>query len=276
MPDFPKLPIITPPSNKAPQLPVITPDPPKLSLREKYGALYYLGIAGLGVSIALVSSFAYGLWALRDIWSAVFILHHEGKPEAERIRSAWAIARHPSVNDRQKSDIALRKDLPRLARYVIAEGLTSQSIQSDPKAYALMVAKSEGWPDWFRLLMARPMAYGVGEGYRIPWEPLDLLRERKDPAIALWATYTRAAMEPGDAPALHALQQAAGRGDRFAPLASLLESAAKSRGDDRVKKLDEATAWLRTHHPEAAEIWKGWTVIDGRLVETSSAGSPGG
>ena len=276
MPDFPKLPIITPPSNKFPELPVITPDPPRLSLREKYGALYYLGVAGLAISIALVSSFAYGVWTLRDVWSAVYTLHHEGKPEAERIRSAWAIARHPSVNDRQKSDIALRKDLPKLARYVIAEGLTSQSIQTDPKGYALMVAKSEGWPDWFRLLMARPMAYAVGEGYRIPWEPLDLLREHKDPAIALWATYTRAAMEPGDAPALQALEQAASRGDRFAPLAALLESAARNQGDGRVQKLDEATAWLRTHHPEASEIWKGWTVKDGKLVETPSAGSPGG
>ena len=92
MPDFPKLPIITPPGNKFPELPVITPDPPRLSLREKYGALYYLGIAGLAISITLVAGFAYGVWALRDVWSAVYVLHHEGKPEADRIRSAWAIA----------------------------------------------------------------------------------------------------------------------------------------------------------------------------------------
>ena len=276
MPDFPKLPIITPPGNKVPELPVITPDSPKASLREKYGALYYLGIAGLAVTVALVSTFAYGVWVLRDIWWAVYTLHHEGKPEEERIRAAWAIARHPSAIDQQKYDIALRKDLPKLARYVIAEGLTSQAIQADPKGYALMVAKSEGWPDWLRLLMARPMAYAVGEGYRIPWEPLDLLRENRDPVIALWATYTRAAMEPGDPPALRALEQAAGRGDRYSPLAALLVSAAKSEGKDRLAKLDEATAWLRTHHPEAVEIWKGWAVKDGQLVEIPSKSPPEG
>ena len=58
-----------------------------------------------------------------------------------------------------------------------------------------MVAKSEGWPDWLRLLMIRPMAYGVGEG--LP-DRLGAARpapgENPDPAIALWATYTRAVM----------------------------------------------------------------------------------
>ncbi|WP_435007136.1 hypothetical protein P12x_004510 [Tundrisphaera lichenicola] len=267
MPDFPELPIIPPSKNPFPELPVITPDPPRKSLREKYGGLYYLGIAGLVVSLFLVTSFAYGVWALRDIWTAVYTLHHDGRSEPDRIRSAWAIARHPSVNDRQRSDMALRKTLPKLARYVLAESLTSESIQADPKGYALMVARSEGWPDWFRLLMARPMAYGVGEGYQISWEPLDQLRQHKDPAIALWATYTRAAMAPGNPQALKALQEAAARGDRYSPLAALLEAAALTEGADRVEKLDEATRWLRDHHPEAIEIWKGWAEKDGKLVQ---------
>ena len=120
-----------------------------------------------------------------------------------------------------------------------------------------MVARSEGWPDWLRLLMARPMAYAVGEGYRIPWEPLDLLRENKDPAIALWATYTRAAMEPGD-PRPPGPRAGRRPGRPFAGLAAAARRRRQRRGEARVPKLDEATAWLGAHHPEAAELWKGW------------------
>ena len=276
MPDFPKLPIINPPGTSPPELPILKPDGPRLTLREKYGALYYLGVAGLAVSLALVATFAYGVWALRDIWGAVYILHDDSRAEPDRIRAAWAIARHPSVNDRMRSDMALRTTLPKLARYILAEGLTSESIQADPKGYALMVARSEGWPDWFRLLMARPMAYGVVEGYQIPWGPLDLIRQHNDPALALWATFTRSAMAPGDPLALQALRQAAARGDRYAPLASLLESAARAEGPARARKLDEATRWLRDHYPEAAEVWKGWREEDGRIVEVPPSGSVAG
>lgn len=273
MPDFPQLPIITTPGRPFPQLPVVTPAPPRLTLQEKYGGLYYLGIAGLVFSIGLVGKFAYDIWVTRDFWTAIATLHDEKRSEPERIRAAWAVARHPTANDRQRFDIAVRKDLPRLARYVIAEGLTSEAIRADPKGYALMVARSEGWPDWLRLLMARPMAYGVGEGYRIAWEPLDLLREHKDPAIALWATYTRAAMPPGDSPAARALEAATAGPGPFQPLAALLDAAAKADGQIRLKKLDEATAWVRTHHPEALEVWSGWAEKDGQLIGPAT-GSP--
>jgi hypothetical protein len=215
----------------------------------------------------MVAIFGYGVWALRDVWSSVYVLHHEGRAEAERIKAAWVIARHPSVNDRQRSDIAFRKTLPPLARYIIAEGLTSEAIRTDPKEYAMMIAKSEGWPNWLRLLMVRPMAYGVGEGYRIAWEPLDLLRENPDTAIALWATYTRAVMAPGDPAAAQALEEATRKEGPFQELAWTLDVAARADGDARIAKLDEATAWLRSHHPEAKELWKGWAERDGKLVK---------
>jgi hypothetical protein len=269
MPDFPKLPIVTPPGNTFPELPILTPDPPRTSLREKYGNLYYLAIAGLAVTLSVLGRFAYGLWATRDVWTAVYVLHEPTRPDLERIQAAWVLARSPSANDRQRVDIALRKEVPPLARYLVAEGLTSEAIRADPKGYALMVAKSEGWPDWLRLLMARPMAYGAGEGYRIAWEPLDLLRENPDPAIALWATYTRAVMAPGDPSAARALAEAASKEGTFRPLATLLDGAARAEGAARVRKLDEATAWLRTHHPEAKTLWGGWEERGGKLVETS-------
>ena len=271
MPDFPKLPIVTPPQNPFPDLPIVTPDPPRLSLAEKYGGLYYLGIAGLAVATIMVVVFGYGLWATRDLWSSLYVLHHEGRPEAERIKAAWVVARHPAANDRQRSDVAFRKTLPPLARYVVAEGLTPEAIRTDPKGYAEMVAKSEGWPDWLRLLMIRPMAYGVGEGYRIAWEPLDLLRANSDPAIALWATYTRAVNPPGDPSASRSLEQSAAQHGPFQPLSSLLNSAARTEGTKRNQKLDEATGWIRVHHPESAKLWKGWDERDGQLVEAADS-----
>ncbi len=269
MPEFPRLPIVTPPGKPSfPELPIVTPDPPRKSQVEKYGGLYYLGIAGLILSVVLVGTFFLGLWKTRDLWAGIAALNSPARPEPDRIRAAWAVAHHPSANDRQRMDLALRKDLPPLARYILAEGLTSDAIRADPKGYALMVARSEGWPDWLRLLLARPMAYGVGQGYRIPWEPLDQLRAHKDPALALWATYTRSVMAPGDPVAREALARAAGRDDPPAPLAALLDAAARAEGEARTRKLDEATEWLRAHHPEAAEVWKGWEVRDGKPIET--------
>jgi hypothetical protein len=270
MPDFPKLPIITPPSNSFPELPIVTPDPPRLTLQEKYGNFYYYGIAGLVITLLLVGSFGLGLWLTRVYWSAIIVLNTPERLEADRIKAAWTMTHHAAANDRHRVDFALRKDLPDLARYVLAEGLTTEAIRSDPKGYAFMVAKSEGWPDWLRLLMVRPMAYGAGEGYRIAWEPLDLLRESKDPAIALWATYTRAVMAPGDPSATKALADAASKDGPFRPLAALLDAAARSEGEVRVKELNEATVWLRTHYPEAAKFWNGWEERDGQLVEVTA------
>jgi hypothetical protein len=275
MPDFPKLPIITPPTNSFPELPIITPDPPRLSLQEKYGGLYYAGIAGLIITLLLVGTFGVRLWLTRDYWAAILTLNTPSRTEADKIKAAWAISHHAEANDVHRFDFALRKDLPSLARYVLAESLTSDAIRADPKGYAVMVAKSEGWPDWLRLLMARPMAYGAGEGYRIAWEPLDLLRENKDPAIGLWATYTRAVMAPGDPSAMHSLSEAAAKDGPTRGLATLLDAAARSEGEARVKKLDEATAWLRTHHPEASKFWTGWEEREGKIVETPVSGRPG-
>ncbi len=269
MPDFPNLPIITPPTGpKFPDLPIVTPDPPRATAAEKYGALYYLGIGGLIFSVLLVGSFAYGLWATRELWQAIHRLNNPKQDEASRIRAAWVVAHHRASNDRQKIDTALLKGLPDLARYIVAEGMTSDSIRADPKGYALMVDKSEGWPAWLRLALLRPMAYAVGEGYRIAWEPLDDLRQHPDAGIALWALYTRAAMEPGQPDLVVLLQNEANRPGAFRALAGLLAEAAKLDGDARVRKLDEATAWLRSDHPVVAPLWRGWTVRDGRIEAT--------
>jgi hypothetical protein len=282
MPDFPQLPIIQPPPDKNPnesrkafpELTIVTPDPPRLTLQEKYGSLLYLGIAGLVITLALVAQFVQGLWTTRDVWYAVWTLNDPSRPMAERIESAWVISRSPSANDSLRLQQALLKELPPLARYIVAEGMTSDSIRTDTKAYALMVAKSEGWPPWLRLMIARPMAYGVGEGYRIAWEPLDLIRESQDPALVLLATYTKAVMLSGDPQAAISLSESAGKEGPFQPFAKLLETASKLEGEARVQKLDEATRWLRTHHPQAKLLWEGWEERDGKLVPTTSSTAP--
>src|SRR4051812_20566407 len=103
-PSFPPLPIITPPAS------------PRRSAREKYGGLFYLGLLGLATIVGLVGWFAYGAWLLRDVWSNVYVLHDAARPSDDRIRAAWALSRDPRVNQRQRWDIALRRNLPDLAR----------------------------------------------------------------------------------------------------------------------------------------------------------------
>src|SRR4051812_49819420 len=58
-----------------PSLPIVTPDPPRRSTVEKYGGIYFLGLAGLVVVVGLVSWFAAGVWSLRAVWSGIYILH---------------------------------------------------------------------------------------------------------------------------------------------------------------------------------------------------------
>ena len=269
MPEFPQLPIVTPPPRqdpKFPELPLLDPDPPRMSLRDKYGGLYYAAIGGLIASVLLIGNFFVQFYRQSDFWFAFAIVANPQLDDGTRDHAAWTIAHSPHANDLQKYDLALRRDLPELARYILAEGLTAEAIQADPKAYALMVARSEPWPDWLRLMMARPMAYAVGEGYRIAWEPLDELRRRSDRAMVLWMTYTRAVMGPGDATIGRQLRDAAGQPGPYQGLAALLVAAMDKSGAERAAKLDEATAWLRANHPPCAQVWDGYEVRDGQLV----------
>ena len=88
-----------------------------------------------------------------------------------------------------------------------------------------------------------------------------------DPAIGLWADFALAASTPADRAAAAALAAAAQRRParpRAGPAAP--RGAASAEGAERTRRLDEATRWLRTHHPEAARVWAGWRVEGDRLV----------
>jgi hypothetical protein len=46
----------------------------------------------------------------------------------------------------------------------------------------------------------------------------------------------------------------------------MLLGALRALANTREHRLDEATIWMRRHHDQAARIWQGWHVRDGRLV----------
>jgi hypothetical protein len=255
----------TPPA--FPTLPIVTPDPPRLSQRQKYGSLLYLGLGGLVVIATLVGWFAWSAWSLGDVWSNIYALHDPKRPEAERVGAAYALAIDRRVNQRQLWDMCLRRPLPPLARYVLAEALTAEAASADPRGYAMAVSRSEGWPAWLRLLLVRPIAYAAERGVAFPRAPLDELRKNPDPTVGLWATAAVALMDPAGA-ATNDLEQACGAEGPDRELACLLRDSARSgKGSEAARRsLDRATAWLRAHHAGAAALWAGWEVRDGRLV----------
>ena len=138
------------------------------SQREKYGGLFYLGIGGVLLLIVLVGWFGHGLWSNRDIWADVYTLNEAKRPESERLDAALRLARNPRLDDGPRMEMALQKGLPELARYLLAESVSTEPVAHDPRAYALSVSRSQGWPDWLRLLLARAAGLRRGPGLRHP------------------------------------------------------------------------------------------------------------
>jgi hypothetical protein len=254
-------------NSQFPTLPIVTPDPPRRSAQEKYGSLFYLGVAGLVVIAGLVGWFAWNAWALRAVWGNVYALHDEGRSEASRINAAYALSHDLRINQRQLWDISLRKPLPPLARYVVAEALTAEAAVADPQAYGAAVARSEGWPAWLRFLLTRPMAYAAALDLPVARRSLAELAENPDHATALWARFALAVGPEGDPRSASALRLAAASEGPDRALAGLLVDALDAtREPERRKALNDATVWLRVHHAEAARLWNGWEERDGHLV----------
>jgi hypothetical protein len=252
-------------------LPIINPGlpspaaAPARSQREKYGGLFYLGIAGLLLLTGLIGWFGYGLWTNRDIWSDVYTLSDPSRPERERVEAAFRLGGNPRVDDAQKMELGLRKDLPDLARYILAESVSTELVGRDPRTYTMVVARSPGWPDWLRLLLSRRLAYAAGRGYDLPREPIEELKKHADPMIRLWVTCALALLPrsgSGPDPAMIAeLEEATQAADAGNELATRLLGAIQVIRE-RESRLDEATIWLRHHHPDAARIWQGWNRRD--------------
>ena len=253
--EFPKLPILSPAE---------IPPPPRLSQREKYGGLFYVGIAGLVLLCLMVGWFAYGFWSLRDVWEDVYVLHNPRRTELDRVQAAFRLSRDPRVNDGQRMEICLRRDVPDLARYLLAEAISTDAVASDPRSFSLAVARSSDWPDWLRLLLARRLLYGAVRRYAIPPEALDELAAHSDRMIAVWAKATLGLLEARSDPAA-ALEQKSQIPGSAGELSVRLRNAIQSPAPERERRLDEVTVWIRTHHTQATKIWAGWNEVDGRL-----------
>jgi hypothetical protein len=260
-------------SSRFPTLPIVNPTLPSTGTeRSKYGGLFHLGIAGLAGLALLLAWFALGLWANRRAFADVYILHDASRPPMERAEAALRIARDGHLDDSQLMEMSLNRDLPDLARYLLAEGVSPNAAARDPRGYALTVARSPGWPDWLRLVLARPLAYGASRGYAIPREALVELSGRSDPMIAIWASYALAArpVDPSNQRAV--LEQAALAQDANGDLAKQLVRALDAEEPEKTHLLDRTTIWLRYFHPGSAEIWRGWNMGD-RRVFTAPANS---
>lgn len=256
-----------------PSLPIVSPLEARLSNVEKYGGLYYLGIAGLLVILMLVGWFGWRVWSTREVWSNVYRLHDTNRTELDRLNAALALSRSPDVNPRQLWEISLRKPLPPLARYLVAEGLTAEAVASDPEAFGAALTKSEGWPDWLRLILMRPLVYFAALGGPIPRDSLKELADSTVPAIGLLARFALAASKEGDPGSVEAIRKAAEAPGELQDLANdLLHALHSQRLDQKLLALDSATFRLRSI-PPAAELWEGWEV-QGNTIKKSIPATP--
>jgi hypothetical protein len=255
---------------KFPALPILSsvppPPPAPRSQGEKYGALFYLGLGGLAVLVLLVGFFVHGVWSHRDLWADVYTLHDVGRPATDRIQAAFRLSHDGRLSDSQRQEMALERALPELARYLLAEGVSTEVVARDPRAFALAVAKSADWPDWLRLLWARRLVYGSARQYAIPRDAVLELARHDDPMIRAWALAAFAASPNAGQKSSAELDQAAQAPGDAGQLAAMLAAALKAPEATREERLDDATNWMRRHHPQAAKIWEGWEINQGTLV----------
>lgn len=260
-----------------PDLPIVTPDPPRKSQAEKYGGLFYLGSGGLACLVLMIAWFGYGVWSMRSVWSDIYVLNDPQRPEIDRVNAAWRLSRDPRVTQRQRWDLALSRTPPELARYLLAESLTSEATQADPRAFALAASRSEGWPPWLHVLLARPLAYEAGEGGAVDLPSIEELGLNRDPAVVLFADFALVVMPSGKGeshrPGLRERRDDAEKSfDR--EFVRLLDRAEASDQPERAELLDRATLRLRSYHPDAARIWSGWAETPGGMIRSSAPKLP--
>ncbi len=250
-----------------PSLPIINnPQAPPRSQREKYGTLFYLGILGLTVLVAVVGWFGYSVWSLRDVWAKIYILSDVREPAVRRIQAAFSLGHDPRVEQRQLWDLSLRRELPDLARAILAEGIGSELVAENPQGYVTAVARSPDWPGWLRLSLTRPMAYAATRGHAISRERLGELCRLGDPIVRIWALYALAVQTRPDPQTAVEIERVAESSAPEHELAGLFLAAIRTDEAHRLEILDRATLWNRSHHPATARLWQDWAVRDGTLV----------
>jgi hypothetical protein len=253
-----------PGSSSFPSLPILSPsEVPGRSEREKYGTLFYLGIAGLVVLVSLVTWFAYRAWTMRDVWSEIYVLHDPKVSIEKRVQAAITLSHDTRVEPNQLWDLSLNRRLPELARYALAEGIGPELVAQDPQGYVSAVARSPDWPSWLRLVLMRPLAYAATQGHSLSRERLgELCRQsdRDDQAVRLWALYALAVQTRPDPQTVVEITRVAESPGPDRELAQLLRDAVDSDETRRVALLDRATVWNREHHPDTRRLWEGWSL----------------
>lgn len=239
-----------------PNLPIVTIDPPRKTQVEKYGGLFYLGIGGIVVLALLVGGFGYGVWSMRSVWIDIYLLNDPKRSEVDRVNAAVRLANDERVTQRQRWDLALSRVPPDIARYILAESLTSELANDAPREYGMAVARSEGWPDWLRLLLARPIAIAAAEGTLVDRESLDALVARDDPVLRSLANFAIS----------YPSHEATRDNPDPSEFAKILDEARTSQQPRTAELLDQATVWIRVHHPGAIAVWKGWSMTPQGLV----------
>ncbi len=242
-------------TNAFPDLPILNQTPPKRSTTEKYGRTFvFLGVGGLLILLLLLARFGFEVAQRWQTWNDIYVLNDPKRDEGERVQAAYRLTETPgALEPGQILELCFSRVPPVKARYLLAESLRDEILGSDPARYADMVARSEEWPNWLRLLLVRPLAYGA-DRIKFPKDGLDRLRVHPDRSIALWAAYT-AAVSLDDAMAKDELKAAAASDEEFAWLADFLDLAGQA--DDHVVRralLDDATRMLRRGHPEAMKF----------------------
>ena len=201
----------------------------------------------------MIAWFGYSVWQLRDVWAEVYALHDSKRSDAERIESAIKLSRDPRVTDHQLMEICLRRDLPDRARYLLAEAVSTEAVARDPRAYALTVALSQDWPDWLRLVLARRLAYGATRGYAIPEVGAGRTGEAlgpDDPSLGGLLAGRAARLE--NRRGRQARRSSAHHGRQRQARRDALATRGTAPPKSAERRLDEATIWLRHHHPQAA------------------------
>jgi|GEM_PF-3596081 len=180
--EFPKLTI----------LPDFSPPPqPRLTNSEKYGSLYWMGIAGLIASIMLVSWFAVNLWMMRDVWQAIYVLHDADSPVDARVQAAEFLSTDPRMEPSQIQPMIFRKSLPEKARYILAEHL-DKALSAKDAGEMLQLLSTEGPtspPNWLRGHLARLAVITLKPDSSFPVTTLTKFIADPDPVVADWAAF---------------------------------------------------------------------------------------
>lgn len=239
---------------------------------EKYGGLYWLGIGGLVVIVGLIGAFVIGMSRISDVLRLTYVLHDPRESLPTRVQAAYELSQDARTTDRQRWDMAIRTTNPPIARYVLAEGLTVEAVRGDVEGYALAVARSPGWPGWFRWLVFRPMVLRAEEDGQPSGPLIEEIRDAlpAEGASRLWVAYFVLAGGADDLGLIEwarTAMQAGSEAAETSALVGLFDRAlhATTQTEQR-QAIADATLWMRGHDPNCRQVWDGWQVVNHRLV----------